>query len=73
MQLEAVKRELEAWGEIIITTAAGERYELHLGDTTFDLERRVIKLTTPDAEYIIDGDAVENVKKHYGHRVDGED
>lgn len=68
MQLEAVKRELEHWGEIIITTAAGERYELHLGDTEFDLENRVIKLTTPSAEYLLDGDAVENVKKHYGQR-----
>ncbi len=70
MELEAVKRELEDWGEIIITTAAGERYELHLGDTEFDMENRIIKLTTPNAEYSIDGDAVENVKKHYGHRVE---
>lgn len=70
MQMEAVKRELEDWGEIIITTDAGDQYELHLGDTEFDLENRVIRLTTPDAQYLIGGDAVENIKKHYGGRVD---
>lgn len=70
MKLEAVKKELEHWGEIIITTDAGDQYELHLGDTDFDLTNRVIKLTTPDAQYLIDGDAVENIKKHYGHRLE---
>ncbi len=24
-------------------------------------------------EFLIDGDAVENVKKHYGHKVDPDD
>ncbi len=70
MKLEAVKKELEHWGEIIISTDGGDQYEIHLGDTEFDLTNRVIKLTTPDAQYLIDGDAVENIKKHYGHRVD---
>lgn len=69
MKLEAVKRELEHWGELIITTAAGDQYEIHLGDTEFDLQDRVIKLTTPEAKFLIGGDAVENVKKHYGHKV----
>lgn len=70
MKMEAVKRELEHWGEIIVTTDAGDRYELHLGDTEFDMERRVIVLTTPDAQHVIDGDSVVNIKKHYGHRLD---
>ena len=69
MKLEAVKKELEAWGELIITTNAGDEYEIHLGDTRFDLEGRVITLKTPEADYVIDGDAVENIKKHYGHRL----
>ncbi|GGJ11959.1 hypothetical protein GCM10010885_21670 [Alicyclobacillus cellulosilyticus] len=73
MRMEAVQEQLQQWGELIITTAAGESYEIHLGDTTFDVAKRVIKLSTPDAEYLIDGDAVENVKKHYGHKVDADD
>src|SRR5690606_18885555 len=36
MKLEAVQHELKEWGEIIITTDAGDLYELHLGDTEFD-------------------------------------
>lgn len=72
MKMEAVERELQDWGELIITTSSGEVYEIHLGDTTFDTTSRVIKLSTPQAEYLIDGDAVENIKKHYGHRADGE-
>ena len=37
MKMEAVKRALEEWGELIISTANGERYEIHLGDTTLIL------------------------------------
>lgn len=70
MKMEAVEAELKQWGELIITTAAGETYELHVGDTDFDMEKRVIRLTSPRAEYLIDGDSVESVKKHYGHRID---
>ncbi|MBE3590806.1 MAG: hypothetical protein IMW98_08300 [Firmicutes bacterium] len=73
MKMEAVENELKHWGEIIVTTAAGDAYELHLGDTTFDAKSRMIKLTTPEAEYLIDGDAVENIKKHYGHKIEGGD
>jgi len=68
MRMEVVKKELEQWGELVITTAAGDRYEIHLGDTTFDLENRVIQLKTPTAVYEIDGDSVESVEKHYGHK-----
>ncbi|SFU30365.1 hypothetical protein [Alicyclobacillus macrosporangiidus] len=73
MKMEAVQEQLREWGELIITTAAGESYEIHLGDTAFDVDKRLIKLSTPEAEYLIDGDAVENVKKHYGHKVDPDD
>lgn len=69
MKMEAVQSELHQWGEIMITTSAGESYELHIGDTEFDTNARVIKLKTPDASYIINGDGVETVKKHYGHPV----
>lgn len=67
MRIEDVKAELERWGEIIVTTSAGRTFELHLGDTEFDLKERVIRLTTPDAIYVIDGDEIESIKKHYGH------
>ena len=70
MKLETVQKELQSWGEIIITTSSGEVYEIHLGDTEFDLDKRLITLKTPDAVYLIDGDSVENVKKHYGHKVE---
>lgn len=69
MKMEAVQSELQRWGEIMILTAAGEEYEIHLGDTEFDLEQRVIRLKTPEAQYVIHGDAIEAVKKHYGHPV----
>lgn len=67
MKMEEVYQELKNWGEILITTAAGETYEIHLGDTRFDTENRAILLTTPHANYVIDGDSVEAVTKHYGH------
>lgn len=67
MNMETVKAELERWGEILVTTAAGQGYELHLGDTEFDLKTRLIYLKTPAADFVIDGDSVESVKKHYGH------
>lgn len=67
MKMEAVQQELQSWGELMITTAAGDTYEIHLGDTEFDTAARVIKLRTPEADYVIAGDSVEAVKKHYGH------
>lgn len=69
MKMESVQKQLKEWGELIITTNAGETYEIHLGDTQFDYDQRTIVLTTPGAEFILDGDAVENIKKHYGHKV----
>lgn len=69
MKMEVVEQELQAWGELIITTASGESYEIHLGDTVFDTKKRMIRLNSPDAHYLIDGDSVENITKHYGHKV----
>ena len=69
MKMESVQEQLTNWGELIITTDAGESFEIHLGDTKFDSNQRTIILSTPEAKFIIDGDAVENVKKHYGHKV----
>lgn len=37
MKMESVQERLKLWGELIITTASGEMYEIHLGDTSFDL------------------------------------
>jgi hypothetical protein len=73
MKMEAVQERLKQWGELIITTASGERYEIHLGDTTFDFQQRLIKLSTPEGDYLIDGDTIENIKQHYGHKVEDED
>lgn len=67
MKMEDVQTELKRWGEIIVTTAGGDAYEIHLGDTEFDMQGRMIKLKTPDADYLIAGDSVEVIKKHYGH------
>lgn len=68
MKMEIVQDELKEWGELIITTDAGESYEIHLGDTEFDLERRLILLQTPDQKLVIDGDSVAAVAKHYGQK-----
>lgn len=68
MKMEAVQERLKKWGELIITMSSGEVYEIHLGDTSFDSEKRLIKLRTTSGDYLIDGDAVENIKEHYGHR-----
>lgn len=70
MEMEVVLAELQEWGELIVTTDAGVSYELHLGDTEFDTESRLIRLKTPKAVYLIDGDSVESIKKHYGHPMD---
>jgi photosystem II stability/assembly factor-like uncharacterized protein len=61
MKMESVQEQLTKWGELIITTDAGETYEIHLGDTKYNSNQQAIILTTPEAEFIIDGDAVENV------------
>lgn len=67
--MEAVEHELKHWGELIITTEAGESYEIHIGDTEFDTTRRVILLTTPQEKYVIDGDSISAITKHYGHKI----
>lgn len=69
MKMEAVQNELKGWGEIMITTAGGDSYEIHLGDTEFDFQARVIKLKTPHSDFVIEGDSVESIQKHYGHPV----
>jgi hypothetical protein len=46
-----------------------DTFEIHLGDTTFDLENRVIQFTTPDAKHVIGGDSVESVRMHFSHKV----
>jgi len=69
MKMEALHEKLKEWGELIITTDAGDTFEIHLGDTTFDTENRVIKFTTPDAKYVIAGDTIESARMHFSHRV----
>lgn len=68
MKMEFVEQQLKEWGEIIIHTEGGATFELHLGDTEFDKENRVIHLKATDALFVIDGDSVESITKHYGHR-----
>ncbi|MBP2019022.1 hypothetical protein J2Z79_002438 [Symbiobacterium terraclitae] len=70
MKMEFVQRELQAWGEILITTSGGQHLELHIGDTEFDTENRVIRLKSSNALFVIDGDSVEMIQKHYGHLDD---
>lgn len=67
MRMEVVQKELQRWGEVIITTSAGRKFELHLGDTEFDTEARLIRLQAPSSTYIIDGDSVEIMETHLGH------
>lgn len=50
-------------------TDAGDEYEIHLGDTTFDTENRVITFTTSEAKYMIGGDTIESVKMHFSHKI----
>lgn len=68
ISLEKVQESLKSWGEIMITTGAGEVFELHIGDTEFDMENRLIILKSPQARYVIDGDDVSSITMHYGHR-----
>ncbi|GIM45039.1 hypothetical protein DNHGIG_05880 [Collibacillus ludicampi] len=70
MKMEAIQEQLKEWGELIITTDAGDSYEIHLGDTKFDMTSRVITISTPEAEYILDGDSIESIKKHYSHKME---
>lgn len=70
MEMEIVLAELQEWGELVVTTDAGITYELHLGDTEFDTENRIIRLKTPKALYLIAGDSIESIKKHYGHPIE---
>lgn len=67
MKMEDVQTELAKWGELMITTSAGQSYEIHLGDTEFDTQNRVIRLKTPHSLFVIAGDSVEAIQKHYGH------
>nr|PZN44528.1 MAG: hypothetical protein DIU70_02385 [Bacillota bacterium] len=70
MKMEEVQDALRHWGEILATTSAGETYELHLGDTSFDFDRRIIRLKSPEAEYLIGGDEIASVTMHYGRRME---
>lgn len=69
MKMEEIHEQLLQWGELIIATDAGDTYEIHLGDTTFDMENRVIQFTTLDAKIIIAGDNIESVKMHFSHKI----
>jgi len=67
--MEAVQEELRQWGELLISTDSGKGYEIHLGDTEFDTTARVIRLKTPTADFVIAGDSIASIQKHYGHPV----
>ena len=69
MKMEEIQERLQQWVELIITTDAGDTYEIHLGDTTFDVENRMIQFTATDAKIIITGDNVESVKMHFSHKI----
>ncbi len=51
----------------MIVTSAGQKVEIRVGDTEFDYDERVIRLKTPNSLFVIDGDSVESIEKHYGH------
>lgn len=68
MKMELVQKELQTWGEIIVYTNGGLKFELHMGDTQFDTQARVIRLQTPSSKFVIDGDAIEAIEMHLGHR-----
>jgi len=70
VKMEFVEKELKAWGEILVTTSGGQHFEIHLGDTEFDYENRVIRLKAPNAHHVIEGDSIETITKHYGHKDD---
>lgn len=70
MKMEDVQNLLTQWGEVVVTTSGGQTFELHLGDTEFDSGTRAIHLRAPDAKYTIDGDSIEVVQQHYGHKMD---
>lgn len=70
MKMEFVQSELQQWGELLITTDSGQKYEIHLGDTTFDTNTRMIRIKGEHSDYVIEGDAVAAIEKHYGHAVE---
>lgn len=70
MKMEVVQTELRKHGEAIITISTGQTFELHTGDTEFDTENRVIRFRSSAAEFVISGDSVEVLQKHFSH-LDG--
>ncbi|GEO27801.1 hypothetical protein AAC03nite_35860 [Alicyclobacillus acidoterrestris] len=72
IKMEEVHEQLKKWGELIITTDAGDSYEIHLGDTEFDQANRVLQFTTPEAKIVLDGDTIESVKMHFSHKISDE-
>lgn len=69
LKMELVYEELKQWGELMITTSGGSEFEIHIGDTTFDFNARTITLKSSNAQYVIDGDSIESIEKHYGHKM----
>jgi len=65
MKMEIVHEQLKRWGELVIRTGGGQTFELHLGDTTFDYEKRVFSFRASSAEFVIDGDCVESIEMHF--------
>src|SRR5690606_41731350 len=67
LKMETVEAELKSWGELMITTAAGDAYESHLGDTVYDYSTRTITPNGPNSQYGIDRACVEAIQTHYRH------
>ena len=70
MKMEFVEKELKSWGEIIITTSGGQKFEIHWATRSSTTTNRVIRLKSANALYVIEGDSVESITKHYGHPDD---
>lgn len=68
---ERVKYLLEEYGELIITTEAGVRYEIHEDVEWIDEDEDLIQWDSGSKLFWLDATAIESVKTHKSHEMGG--
>jgi len=61
---ERLKSAVKKHGEVMVITDAGEEHELHLHNTTWKDDDRVVKVDAATAVHWLDGDKIERYWIH---------
>lgn len=65
---QAVEKQLNRHGEIIVFTDAGQKFELHKSDVEF--KGGSMRWTTGDEVWMVDSESVESILVHSSHKIE---